>query len=115
MSFISNLENEIAKVTGYHPCSSDDSNFYYEVASATKTGCCISVDVNLFLKGCLNDIFIRICQLKTRLDWSFSVSPDNDDEYIATLTLFQITVECCKDSKESKGIISDCETTIVHP
>lgn len=112
MSYTSNLEEEISKRLGRQPCKDENSNFYYEIISATKIRCCMNVTVSVTLTGCIDDIFSNICFLDTNLTWSFT--KDEDDEYTATITIFDIQVECCGSNKGSLGEIEEIDVTVTE-
>lgn len=114
MSFVADLENAIAKRVGQQPCQDQGSSFYYEVNSANREGCCTNVDVTLYLRGCLNDIFVRICQLTTGIQWTFTVDTavNGGISYIASLIITEFNIECCGTDKGAIGIIEECIVTV---
>ena len=114
MSFVTDLENEIARITGSMPCRDDNTLYYYEIQAARRIGCCISVDVMLHLRGCIEDIFIKLMQLDTRSDWSFSLDTDydNPDFYDATMLINEIIVRTNSDSVEAKGLIKSAKIVL---
>jgi hypothetical protein len=109
MSYTSDLENVIAKRLGRQPCKDDNSNFYYEIVDATKKRCCLLLTVSVTLTGCIDDIFSNICFLDTSLTWVFT---KDDDEYTASVTLFDILINCCSANDGSVGLITQTEVTV---
>lgn len=113
MSFTSKLEEAIQKSIGFTPCKDTDGAFYYDVTGVRRTGCCLVVTVNITIKSCLDDMMGRMCKIASSLDWDITRDPDfpnDDDKYIATLTLLDIMVSC--DCNKGTGTIQDIQTTI---
>jgi hypothetical protein len=70
----------------------------------------MNVTVSVTLTGCIDDIFSNICYLDTNLTWDFA--KDEGDEYIASITIFDIQVECC--SSNSLGEIEEIDVTVTE-